>query len=116
MTLRRAFRDRQEPESLHVFANVFWQLLILSSATTAVGIVAYNAWVYIDVNATLAGTSAIVVPAGEEKPPFDRSELKAVVTGAKAREERFRLYTEQTPAIDEPSVQSAAKPSENPKK
>lgn len=115
-TLWGALRSRHEPESLHIFANVFWRLLIASSVAIAVFVVAYNAWVYVDVNKALSGSAAVAAPDAAEKQPFDRQKLKAIVGGIEARKELFLLYSEQPLVATDPSQNSAAKPSENPKK
>lgn len=103
MTLRRALRARQEPESLHVFANLFWQLLLFVCVALAVAIVGYDAWVYIDVNNSLSANPPTTATDAEEKPPFDRQQLSDIVQTLNERRIQFQLRGAVEPEVVDPS-------------
>ncbi len=103
-----AYKNKREPESVHILADFFWHGILILSITGAIAALAFNFWEFTDVNRALS-----VQPAGTsaegEKLPFDKKELQTVVEGFEARKARYEQFSKQTPSIVDPYVMTKAK-------
>jgi hypothetical protein len=104
-----AFKNRREPESVHILADDLWRTLLILSVIGGIAIIGFNFWEFSDVGRALSVQPTITVGT-DEKLPFEKRDLQMVVDGFAERKMTFDQYSTQLPVIADPSLVPKTKP------
>ena len=100
ITLVRAYRMRNEPESMREFADTFWHFIVVVCTLLTLAIATYSFVLFLSVNTTISDTKQT---SKVDKPIFDKNALHAIVEAYEARSAYHLLYTQSAPTIADPS-------------
>ena len=109
MAAIEAFKNRREPEAVHMLADAFWHMLLILSLLGAIAIIGFNLWEFSDVGRALS-TQSTSVAAGKDTLPFEKKDLQTVVNGFVNRKATYQLYSTQVPVVVDPSETKIVKP------
>jgi hypothetical protein len=100
----RVYRNRHEPESLRLLADMYWKILVVISTLGAVIFISYDMWQFGSVSKILSTSQQQSVEANPlDVMPFKREEVKSLTESLTKRQITYQLYSSETPAVQDPS-------------
>jgi hypothetical protein len=101
MSIIEAFKNRREPEAVHVLADTFWHALLMVCTVGVIAIIAFNFWEFGDIDRTLS----IKSPSITESPivlPFEKKDLQTILSGFERRRATYELYSSEATVVADP--------------
>jgi len=98
--IRDLYDARHEPENTRVLADLFWRVILVTTAFCIVAIIAFGSWQFITVLERLASAQR---PEGTPPAALDRSELQAALTAFAQRETAYAELIARPVSVSDPS-------------
>ena len=99
--LRHAYQNRHEPECVHVLADAYWRILLLTTALIVFVAVWYGFWQLMTITSGSAASSPVSTSAAP--PILDREALESTVNGFSERRARYEFLIDNPPKVSDPS-------------
>lgn len=100
-TFKELYEARHEPENLRPIAELYWRVVLLTSITAAIGIIAFGVWEFSAVMRTITTTTS--GNATQQPPAIDRVQLEKALVDFSERRANFELGRAMVPSVADPS-------------